>query len=62
MILGISHDLGGMGVCDELTVVVVDVLLAGDQLAAAEDGHLLRVSMAPGVLPWPTTHLSGTGE
>ena len=51
MILGISHDLGGMGVCDELTVVVVDVLLAGDQLAAAaEDGHLLRVSMSPGVL------------
>ena len=33
----------------ELTVVVV-VLLAGDQLAAAEDGHLLRVSMAPGPL------------
>ena len=34
MILGISHDLGEMGVCDELTVVVVDVLLAGDQLAS----------------------------
>ena len=29
----------------ELTVVVV-VFLAGDQLAAAEDGHLHRVSMA----------------
>ena len=65
MILGISHDLGGMGVCDELTVVVVDVLLAGDQLAAvdhlpaaAEDGHLLRVFR----WSWPTSHLSGTGE
>ena len=33
-----------------MLMVVMDVLLAMDQLAAAEDGHLLRVSMAPGPL------------